>query len=1217
MIADSRSLKELFLAALAVAPPERAAWLERECGQDAELRRRVELMLAAHDTPQSLLDRLAPAAEQPAGATGAFAGPEVESSPRSETEKVGDLVAGRYKLVEQIGEGGMGTVWMAQQTEPVKRVVALKVIKPGMDSKQVLARFEAERQALALMDHPHIARVLDAGATAAGRPYFVMDLVKGLPITGYCDQAQLTPRERLQLFVQVCQAVQHAHQKGVIHRDLKPSNVLVMVQDVTPVVKVIDFGVAKAVGQELTDKTLLTGFAQMIGTPLYMSPEQAGQSGVDVDTRSDIYSLGVLLYELLTGTTPFDKERLKRVGYDELRRIIREEEPPKPSTRISTLGQAATTVSTQRKSDPKRLSQLFRGELDWIVMKCLEKDRNRRYETASALAADVRHYLNDEPVRACPPSRIYRLGKLARRNKTALVTSTVVVSALVAGTAVATWQAIRAREAEGLVQVELREKDQQFKRAEANFLKTLEAVDGLLTEVGQKELESVPQMEQVRRRLLEKALKFFQGFLQTRADDPTVHFEAGLAYRRVGDIQRLLGQHGPAEEACQKAMDYLDSLRAEHPDQPLYRHELARAYSSRATIFAELGRREAMEQDYRQARDLLQGLAQESSDRPDYRADLASTCQRWGEFLGRSKPREAVDLLRQSLRLIEELAEQFPERPEYAKDLVRSCGSLARLLKDFGQVEEAAKSYKRGIDVVTQALKRFGGDRDFRLLEHVSHLNYGVFLWHRGKVHDAETEFHFAANVGEQLAADFPGIPRFRSGVSMAYSNLGRVLWSSGNAEKAEEPLKQSVAIADKLAADFPSMPNYRSEAGLAMDTLASVLASRGRYTEARTLLVRAMEHQAEAHTLDPKDRKYRNALGIHAMNLAVVLKDMKAPAKEVDEAHERTITLTRALVKDYPDDAEYHSNLGKALNNWAGLLQDRGQPEKAVPVLEEAVRCQKEALKAFPRYPLYLDALRKHYMLLAKALIALDRPGAEDAIRGLVETASELEAVSPDKAEEQSGLGAVLHNLALLHRDRGQLEPARQLLEQAIRYQQLALKISPDNHRYLVFLRNHYWMLADVHKRLNQFAAADENYRLCIAVLEKLIALRPNEPDYQSNLGAKLNDLSLLLSHDPRVFAEKRQLLEQAIVHQEAALKQKPADATYRRFLGHHWCNLGDALAHQGQHADAEKAYRRCLEVREMLAQEQPENSVFQTDLTEVKNKLKELAKRAKKKDH
>ena len=357
----------------------------------------------------------------------------MSEEPSAIAEKPGSVV-GNYELLEQIGEGGFGIVFMAEQIQPVRRTVALKVIKPGMDSRQVIARFEAERQAIALMDHPNIARVLDAGSTS-DRPYFVMELVRGIPITDYCDQNALPMSSRLELFVKVCLAIQHSHHKGVIHRDIKPTNVLVTLHDGMPVVKVIDFGIAKAIGQQLTDKTLHTGFAQMIGTPMYMSPEQAEMSGLDIDTRTDIYSLGVLLYELLTGTTPFDRERVKAAGYDELRRMIREEEPPRPSTRLSTLGMAATTQATRRQSDPKRLCQSLKGELDWIVMKALEKDRTRRYETASAFAADVQHYLADEPVTACPPSAWYRFRKLARRRRAALVMAGVVSVALVLGIA--------------------------------------------------------------------------------------------------------------------------------------------------------------------------------------------------------------------------------------------------------------------------------------------------------------------------------------------------------------------------------------------------------------------------------------------------------------------------------------------------------------------------------------------------------------------------------------------------------------------------------------------------------------------------------------------------------------------------------------------------------------------------------------------------------------
>jgi WD40 repeat protein/serine/threonine protein kinase len=398
----------IFIAALQEDPDRRAAYLDKACAADPALRQRVEKLLDAHERAGSFL-------KQPAAAA-------VTDAYRPVSEGPGNVI-GPYKLLQQIGEGGFGVVYMAEQQEPVRRKVALKIIKPGMDSREVIARFESERQALALMDHPNVARVLDAGATASGRPYFVMELVRGVPITDFCDKNHLSAAGRLELFIDVCRAVQHAHQKGIIHRDLKPSNILVTLHDGRPVPKVIDFGVAKATSQQLTQKTLFTAYGQMVGTPAYMSPEQAEMSGLDIDTRSDIYALGVLLYELLTGTTPLESKRLREAGYAEMQRMIREDEPPRPSTRLSSLGGEATVLAGNRGTDVKHLAQLLRGDLDWIVMKALEKDRNRRYETPGAFAADVQRFLHNEAILARPPSALYRLRKFARRNRAVVLTA--------------------------------------------------------------------------------------------------------------------------------------------------------------------------------------------------------------------------------------------------------------------------------------------------------------------------------------------------------------------------------------------------------------------------------------------------------------------------------------------------------------------------------------------------------------------------------------------------------------------------------------------------------------------------------------------------------------------------------------------------------------------------------------------------------------------------
>src|ERR1017187_9655936 len=436
MSQSRESAGAIFDAALELPKEQRAAFLEQSCAGDASLRQRVEALVRAHETAGTFM-------ESPA------LGPMHRMADFTLRDQAGERI-GRYKLLQQIGEGGCGVVYMAEQEEPIRRRVALKVIKLGMDTRQVIARFEAERQALALMDHPNIAKVLDAGTTEGGRPFFVMELVAGERITDYCDQRNLPTSERLGLFAQVCRAIQHAHQKGIIHRDLKPSNILVTEQDGRAVPKVIDFGIAKATsGQRLTDKTLFTAFEQFIGTPAYMSPEQAGLGRLDIDTRSDIYSLGVLLYELLTGQPPFDASELQRAALDQILQTIREKEPPRPSTRLTGLAQQKLTVVAHcRQTEPLKLVHLLRGDLDWIVMKALEKDRARRYETANGLAMDIERHINSEPVVARPASAAYRFQRWVRRHKLFFAAGGAVTVTLVLGLILSTGEAMRARRAE-------------------------------------------------------------------------------------------------------------------------------------------------------------------------------------------------------------------------------------------------------------------------------------------------------------------------------------------------------------------------------------------------------------------------------------------------------------------------------------------------------------------------------------------------------------------------------------------------------------------------------------------------------------------------------------------------------------------------------------------------------------------------------------------------
>jgi serine/threonine protein kinase/tetratricopeptide (TPR) repeat protein len=658
------SERDIFIAALQKDDAaQRQAYLDEACTGQPVLREQVEELLRLHANAGSFL-------EQPpdAGATSDHVVPGRWLDPadnRPGSEGPGSRV-GLYKLLEQIGEGGFGVVFMAEQSQPVRRKVALKILKPGMDTRQVVARFEAERQALALMDHAHIARILDGGTTESGRPYFVMELVKGLPISDYCDQARLTPRQRLELFVSVCQAVQHAHQKGIIHRDLKPSNVLVTVQDGAALVKVIDFGIAKALGQQLTDKTVFTGFAQMIGTPLYMSPEQAALSNVDVDTRSDVYSLGVLLYELLTGTTPFDRERLRQVDYDEMRRIIREEEPPRPSTRISTLGQAGTTVSAQRSCDARRLSQLCRGELDWIVMKCLEKDRSRRYESASALALDIQCYLAGEPVLAAPPSARYRLRKLAQKHRAALLVAAALSLVLVAGTAISVWQAVRATQAQQAATERLR----QIEKVNEILASIFENLDPREIARNDRPLQAV---------LVEKLDRAVQQLEGEAIGDALV---VAAMQNKLGSSLLGLGEPGKAIVLLEKARD---TCKAQHgPDHPQtlgIMHNLALAYQ-------DAGKLDLAEPLYQETLDLTIGRLG-----PDDPSTLTTMNNLAGAYRAAGKLDLAVPLFKETLE--RRTAQLGPDDPS----TLITMNNLAGAYQDAGKLDLAVPLFKKTFDL--------------------------------------------------------------------------------------------------------------------------------------------------------------------------------------------------------------------------------------------------------------------------------------------------------------------------------------------------------------------------------------------------------------------------------------------------------------------------------------------------------------------------------------
>ncbi|WP_406697093.1 serine/threonine-protein kinase [Singulisphaera sp. Ch08] len=773
---------DLFFAALEIDDrAAREAFLVMSCGQDLELRGRVERLLAANSRVGHFLDPSA-------------AGTMTADSNAPLLEGPGTVI-GPYKLLEAIGEGGMGVVYMAAQVEPVRRKVALKVVKPGMDSRQILARFEVERQALAMMDHPNIAKVLDAGATDSGRPYFVMELVNGVPITEYCDREQLSISERLDLFVLVCRAVQHAHQKGVIHRDLKPSNILTTIIDGTPVPKVIDFGIAKATGNPLTDRTLFTGFTQLLGTPMYMSPEQAELTGVDVDTRSDIYSLGVVLYELLTGTTPFDEKLLRNAAFDEMLRLIREAEPPKPSTRLSTLGGSLTATSAKRGADPRRLGRSVRGELDWIVMKSLEKDRRRRYETANDFAADVMRHLTDKAVEACPPTGFYRFKKFARRNRVALTTSGIIAAVILVGGVIIVWQAIGTNQAR--------------RETETALVTARKAVDEMYTDVAQQWLGGKSELDPLQRKFLEKALGFYEGFAARDGTDPEIRYLAADAAQRVGNIRAKLGLLELALIADHQALAIRKEMSEAHPESAHNRRFLAYAYDQLAVHLDYLGRSTEAEREHEKAVESLEQVLAKDPKSTSDRNRLAMCQINLGvTLLDRGRNREAETLLRRSCDHFERLTKEVPkERASFENNLSFALSNLSQMLQETGRLTEAEAGLKRVLEIQRLAADHSPGGQLF--IANQRNTLARVYTA-SGQHRDALDNYQKAIGICEEVIKEHPERHKGRYQLILCRTSQALLMMGLERYGEVEEVMRLLLPEAEKLIEDYPAFAHYR-----------------------------------------------------------------------------------------------------------------------------------------------------------------------------------------------------------------------------------------------------------------------------------------------------------------------------------------------------------------------------------------------------------------------
>jgi serine/threonine protein kinase/tetratricopeptide (TPR) repeat protein len=954
-------MEDIFNEAAAIkSPVERAAYLDRACAGDPTLRDRVERLLAAYEKSGSFLSAPPTAIEQAMDTSWPQA--HLASIPEAPGSRIG-----RYKLLQQIGEGGFGVVFMAEQEEPVRRVVALKVIKLGMDTKQVVARFEAERQALAVMDHPNVARVLDGGATETGRPYFVMELVKGAPITEYCDKEKLSIEKRLELFVQVCQAVQHAHQKGLIHRDIKPSNVLVSTQDGHPVAKVIDFGIAKATQARLTEKTLFTEFRQLMGTPEYMSPEQA-EGSLDVDTRSDIYSLGVLLYELLTGATPFDSRELRSKAYDEIRRIIREVDPPTPSARLSTM-ETLPSVAARRSTEPERLGSTVRGELDWIVMKCLEKDRVRRYESSSAVAADVMHYLAQEAVIAAPPSRVYRLRKFVRRNKRSMIAVASVVIALLVGIVGTSLGLLHARRQRALAVAAQVQESAQRTRAEREAAK-VDAINHFMSQALQS---SDPNAGGRQNMLVSDAM--MQAIRQLDGGQFKDQPEIEAALRLT--IAEILDGNAHPSEALSISQRALQLYRQVHSNGDSA--DTALALRMVAVCLESLGQSEEALTHHEEALAMRRRLV--SGDDQQLVNDLngVAYCR---ESLGRFA--DALPLYEEALAMARRLFKSDSEDLAVVENNIGSC------LESLGRPDDALIHFQSALEM---RQRLYPGDHPVvaTSLNNVAHC-----LDLLGHSAEALPKFQSALEMRRRLfKGDHPL-------VANSLCNLGYCLEKLGEPNKALPIDQEALEMRRRLFAgkDHPDIVNSLNDLGVCLTAL-------GRDAEALTAHQEALAMSRRLYSADHPD------VASSLSHVAYCL-DAMGRSAEALPLFQGCLAMNRRLYKGD------HTAIASAINCVAGCLCSLDRDAEALPLYQEALEMRRRLFKGdHPELALSLNDT-------ASCLRAL---GHLDDARTLYEEAVKMRR----RLSDHPAMAASLVSLATVLRLQGKLAEAELASREAV----------------------------------------------------------------------------------------------------------------------------------------------------------------------------------------